>query len=89
MQFTLALLSGLALVNSAVAQIGLPRALDFTTWPCNECARTGSPGCGSQQINHHDKVSGTCYTLEAGQQSIIVDHVTDASPNCTRKFLQL
>jgi hypothetical protein len=86
MQFTLAVLSGLALVTSAVAQAKEARALDFTTWPCNECARNVPPGCGSQQINHHDRFSDTCYPLKAGQQSIIVDHVTDANPSCTRNF---
>jgi hypothetical protein len=86
MQFTLALLSGLTLVTSAVAQDKLPRALDFTTFPCIECARTGPDGCGSRQINHHDRFSDTCYPLEAGQESIRVDHVNDANHNCARKY---
>jgi hypothetical protein len=72
-----------------MAQAKEPRALDFTTWPCNDCARNGPHGCSAQQINHHDRFNDTCYQLEANQQSLIVDHITTAIPNCECKVPDL
>jgi hypothetical protein len=83
MQLTLAALSAMAVVSSALA-IAVERPLAFTTFPCIECKATGPGGCEAQnpQISYHPALSEQCYPLNARHQSIRVD---DAQPNCVRK----